>query len=999
MDKRIQKKSKEREITSKRNPSNLKNQQNILQKDIIYCKNTIQNNNPNININISIKSDKKNKTVNRISSAHYTINSRLFKNINKSIDIKKLNEKNKNNYYTNIGIYNKTSNSNSKKKSLKAYLINPTRNSKSNPKMNSSKKNSNKLKKINLNNLKFQKVKKYGNNQIIEKIIRNKYEPKNNLFEEDLTIMTEYENLKNIWRELGITSNFVYNFEYMNNNHNNDKDEILQIIKAEKKQMFQFKNDFMRVLKEIEKREEEIKNIKILDEKYSNLRIFYNFENESDVKNKLDNKNFMSKEEIEQNIYKCLSSLRIKGINTVSIIKKFKMKYSYLINIGKIDVNYLSEVYGYNKNYIIKLLNDLNFLKDTNNIKEIYYFSPKGEDPFLLSLTGEKDLISNYKYKENELEKQYENEFEDLDGDNKRYNNYESKPENVNYVLINGKKYKTLPISKELLGIVKKLIYYLNQEKLFHMVKFGENSLNNQEIYNNEYSSYKDINQINNQNKNLTIDEEMKEKNIFNRSRAIVKLKTSNNNQYNQLFFNKTLNYNKSNNTDKGILFRTEKGNANINKNPIKLQKDIIISKNKEIININKKREIKINDNNLNEGENNEKLISKEKNYILKMFNKKEEKDKEKDKQSENQDEDNKPKLASNEEIKRLIIRTKDNDYSSNNNTKRRNEEFEKATLLRREEEIYNEVEKRVKLEVDKKMKSIEEAISLKFKKKMEADRERLEKETKKIEEEKKKIKKYHEEQENRRKEEEIRRQKEDEDRRAKEEKEKKEKIEKERKMKEENEKLKKDLEEKFRKEIEERFKKNQEIQEIKEKQEKIRRENEEKERKKREEKEKKRNEEEKKRWEELMIKIRKEETERLREEEREKIREEEIEKIRREGINLFIKEENDRKMMKKVEEEFDEKEKERIKERNKQWKKEKKKEERRKKKNEEKTKKKFEKIRKRQIMKFQGERIEESDEESEEKESEEKEEEESEEEKEEEREKDEKDKKKNRRN
>ena len=91
----------------------------------------------------------------------------------------------------------------------------------------------------------------------------------------------------------------------------------------------------MRVVKEIEKRENEIKNLTKLEQEYSNLRIFYNFEDESDVEENLKNKNIIDREELEKDIHKTLSSLRSKGINTVSQIQKFKMKYSNLVNIGK----------------------------------------------------------------------------------------------------------------------------------------------------------------------------------------------------------------------------------------------------------------------------------------------------------------------------------------------------------------------------------------------------------------------------------------------------------------------------------------------------------------------------------------------------------------------------------------------------------------------------------------------------------------------------------------
>ena len=265
----------------------------------------------------------------------------------------------------------------------------------------------------------------------------------------------------------------------------------------------------------------------------------------------------MSKEDIEKDIHKSLSSLRLKGINTVIQIKRFKMKYSYLINIGKIDINYLCEVYGYNKHYLIKLIHDLNFLKDTN-LKELYHFSEKGEDPFLLSLSGKNETINNYKKKESDLEKEYENEFEELESADKKYNSVnENINSDKNEEIIDGKKYKLLPISKELLGVVKNLNYYLNQEKMFIIVRLGEDALNNPDKYEKDFESDRDFEPINNYKNNMITDKDLKEKLFINRSRAIVKLK-NNKNKYNQLFFNKTLGNNKIT-ANKNLVFKTEK--------------------------------------------------------------------------------------------------------------------------------------------------------------------------------------------------------------------------------------------------------------------------------------------------------------------------------------------------------------------------------------------------------------------------------------------------------
>ena len=67
----------------------------------------------------------------------------------------------------------------------------------------------------------------------------------------------------------------------------------------------------------------------------------------------------------------------------------------------------------------------------------------------------------------------------------------------------------------------------------------------------------------------------------------------------------------------------------------------------------------------------------------------------------------------------------------------------------KKEEYIYTEVERRVKIEVDKKIKLIEDSITSEMKQKMELNQKRLQAESKLIEEEKKKLEKFIETQKN----------------------------------------------------------------------------------------------------------------------------------------------------------------------------------------------------------------------------------------------------------
>ena len=351
------------------------------------------------------------------------------------------------------------------------------------------------------------------------------------------------------------------NFEAINinniNNINNNKDDLLQIIKSETNLMTQFKNDIIKTVKLIEKREEEIKNLKKLDKKYSHLNIYLNFEDESDAKEMLNKKDIVKdKNEIEDNIYKSLTALRLKGINVVNQIRKIKMKYSNLVNIGKIDINYLKDKYGYDKNYLTKLITDLDFLKDSN-IKNLYHFSQKGQDPFLLTLSSKAqrtDLLSSAKSRETHSD--LFGEFDDYELNSKNdINNNNDK----NTYIINGKKYKSLPMTKEIWNISKKLMYYLSQEILFSMVKLEQEEMDNLSTH-----------QINKDHSSLNCSTNLFEKTTFNKgmnnsknhlinpSKAIANLKSVDSNKYNQLFFNKTL-VNSKSNKDRKITKRNDK--------------------------------------------------------------------------------------------------------------------------------------------------------------------------------------------------------------------------------------------------------------------------------------------------------------------------------------------------------------------------------------------------------------------------------------------------------
>ena len=156
--------------------------------------------------------------------------------------------------------------------------------------------------------------------------------------EEDQEISDEYYLLKELWEKLGVTEKYIINFNFLLNSKYKNRDEFLEIIKGERKQMKQFRIEFMKVLSEINKRESKIKDlksfIKLYEQALINEKRYFN----NGIKDKrMTDVEATNKERIEDDIHECLKSLRLRTINTVNAIKKFKNDYDHLFN-NKIDL-------------------------------------------------------------------------------------------------------------------------------------------------------------------------------------------------------------------------------------------------------------------------------------------------------------------------------------------------------------------------------------------------------------------------------------------------------------------------------------------------------------------------------------------------------------------------------------------------------------------------------------------------------------------------------------
>ena len=278
------------------------------------------------------------------------------------------------------------------------------------------------------------------------------------IYEADNELAEEYDKLRKIWKEAGVTDVYMDNFEAVTNSKNNTKREILQYIKNEENQMIKFKEEMLKLVSEILKREKDLKNINDLNQKYLDIKTKMNISPPDDTKMSQYNQ---EKIKLEEEIERCLTYIRLHGINVVAAFKKFNMRYDHLLNAGKVDLDFLKNKYGFDKNYLMKLKTDLDFLRDTE-IGDLYQFNLKGKDPFLVNLS-----------------------IEHTDG-----------------------RYKVLPISEEMMKQIKLYNHLLNEVEIFSMMR-NDYSMSNTFNYSNNISlTYKYggfFNQLNkNEESNIT---------------------------------------------------------------------------------------------------------------------------------------------------------------------------------------------------------------------------------------------------------------------------------------------------------------------------------------------------------------------------------------------------------------------------------------------------------------------------------------------------------------
>jgi hypothetical protein len=289
--------------------------------------------------------------------------------------------------------------------------------------------------------------------------------------EQDKEIAENYESLKELWEKLGVTEKYINNFDFMINAKCHNRESILEMLYKEKKQMRRFRIELMKVISEINKRENNINELKQYIEAYKEIKILNEMKESKNIENiddviRLQNISNVNKDLIESDIHECLKSIRLRTINVVNKVKKFETLFTELIK-AKINMKIIKTKYGFDFRYLQKIKHDLDFLKDSE-INNLYHFSPNGGDPFLLN-------ISEKLKDPNDLQQ-----------------------------------YMSLPISNELLSIVKTYMFKLDtgdDETMNNMYNatsktnnvdrlLSNKNLSNMAILNSNIKSISDINNL-----------------------------------------------------------------------------------------------------------------------------------------------------------------------------------------------------------------------------------------------------------------------------------------------------------------------------------------------------------------------------------------------------------------------------------------------------------------------------------------------------------------------
>ena len=161
-------------------------------------------------------------------------------------------------------------------------------------------------------------------------------------YKEELNVITS------LWDELGVTEDYKYQFnQILESNNYNSKIIFIQ----EKENLQKFKTSLIKLKKEINNRENNIKNL---------LKIIKIIDDEKEA-----NKNILKE------VVNIIKSLRLNAVNIVIYINRVRELGFYYYFQGKWDLTKIKNEYIYNNNYLLQMSEDLYFLRNCSLNKYI----------------------------------------------------------------------------------------------------------------------------------------------------------------------------------------------------------------------------------------------------------------------------------------------------------------------------------------------------------------------------------------------------------------------------------------------------------------------------------------------------------------------------------------------------------------------------------------------------------------------------------------------------
>ena len=178
---------------------------------------------------------------------------------------------------------------------------------------------------------------------------------------ENLNTVTNYKSLVQIWEEFNVSESYINLFNILLNRLSEEEKEDICI--KEFKELLELKNNIISLIKEIQLRKKALKNLYNLN----------NLSNEDSVSE--------SNDKIMSEISEQIGNMRLHSVNICFKMKKIKNKIYEGYLYGKFDLDTIAKGFGFDKDYLIKMKEEMNFFK--NGKIKLYFNIGQNPDPFL----------------------------------------------------------------------------------------------------------------------------------------------------------------------------------------------------------------------------------------------------------------------------------------------------------------------------------------------------------------------------------------------------------------------------------------------------------------------------------------------------------------------------------------------------------------------------------------------------------------------------------------